>query len=308
MDIDFKAVIPPPGSRRLGPFWVIAAVLTACFARPIFGLAQLALRDDYYSHLLLVPFITGYLIWMKRKDLAEESGRQKAEERKPRVSWQAVFTLTLGFLALLAYWILSARNPLLPQNDALALATFSYVCFFISGCLWFYGPETVRRIGFPLGFLLVMVPLPTMITHWSAVILQYASADAAHALIKLSGTPVFRHGLAFQVPGIVIVVGEECSGIRSTLVLFITSMLAGYLFLRPTWKRLVLTFFVIPLAILRNGFRIFTIAMLCVHVSPTMIDSPIHHRGGPIFFVLSLIPFFGLLLWLRKEKRGRVNG
>jgi hypothetical protein len=61
--------------------------------------------------------------------------------------------------------------------------------------------------------------------------------------------------------------------------------------------------FVIPLGILRNGFRVFVIGMLCVHVGPRMIDSVIHHRGGPLFFALSLVPLFLLLWWLRRGER-----
>ena len=64
-----------------------------------------------------------------------------------------------------------------------------------------------------------------------------------------------------------------------------------------------LTLFVIPLALLRNGFRIVTVGLLCVHVSPDMINSYIHRKGGPIFFALSLIPFFALLILLRKLGR-----
>jgi exosortase/archaeosortase family protein len=60
---------------------------------------------------------------------------------------------------------------------------------------------------------------------------------------------------------------------------------------------------VFPLALLRNGFRVFTIGELCVHIGPDMINSPIHRRGGPLFFVLSLIPFFLLLLLLLKYDR-----
>ena len=41
--------------------------------------------------------------------------------------------------------------------------------------------------------------------------------------------------------------------------------------------------FVIPLGILRNGFRIFVIGMLCVHIGPYMINSKIHRQGGPSF-------------------------
>jgi exosortase/archaeosortase family protein len=51
---------------------------------------------------------------------------------------------------------------------------------------------------------------------------------------------------------------------------------------------------------LRNGFRILVIALLCVNIGPQMIHSVIHRRGGPVFFVLSLIPFLLVLWWLRK--------
>jgi len=79
--------------------------------------------------------------------------------------------------------------------------------------------------------------------------------------------------------------------------------MAGYLFLRTPWKRGALAFAVLPLAVLRNGFRIFVIGQLCVRVGPEMGDSPIHHQGGPIFFALSLVPLFFWLLFLRKSDR-----
>jgi exosortase/archaeosortase family protein len=72
--------------------------------------------------------------------------------------------------------------------------------------------------------------------------------------------------------------------------------------LRRPWKRAVLCLAVIPLALLRNGFRVFVLGELCVHVGPQMIDSPIHHHGGPLFFVLSLVPFFLLLYWLKRTE------
>ena len=71
--------------------------------------------------------------------------------------------------------------------------------------------------------------------------------------------------------------------------------------LKDPWRRLALVPFVIPLAILRNGFRILVIGLLCVNIGPQMIHSLIHRRGGPLFFVLSLIPFFLVLWWLRKR-------
>jgi len=103
-------------------------------------------------------------------------------------------------------------------------------------------------------------------------------------------------------------VAPECSGIHSSQVLLITSLLAGNLFLCSHWRRVFLALFIIPLAILRNGIRVFVIGELCVRVNHSMIDSWIHHKGGPVFFVLSLIPFFFVLFWLRKSESKNQDG
>jgi exosortase/archaeosortase family protein len=86
------------------------------------------------------------------------------------------------------------------------------------------------------------------------------------------------------------------------MVLFMTSLVAGQFFLRASWKRAVLALAIVPLSLLRNGLRIVTIGELCVHVNPDMINSYIHKRGGPIFFVLSLVPLFLLLYYLRRSE------
>ena len=170
-----------------------------------------------------------------------------------------------------------------------------------------FGAGLMRAVAFPASFLMFTVPLPTFFTDWLEGFLQHASADAASALFTSCGATVFHEGLFFRLPGIAIEVAKECSGIHSSLVLMITSLVAGHLFLRSPWKKTVLALAVIPLGIIRNGFRIFTLGTLCVHVNPNIIDSPLHHRGGPIFFVLSLVPFFALLFLLRRSERRRIK-
>jgi len=136
-----------------------------------------------------------------------------------------------------------------------------------------------------------------------------AAAEVANVLFQLSGTPFLRAGPIFQLPNITIEVAQECSGIRSSWVLFMTSILAANLFLKTSWRRFVLIAFVIPLGVLRNGFRIMVIGLLCVNVGPQMIHSFIHRRGGPLFFTLSLIPLLLVLWWLRRgEVRSSQRG
>ena len=166
----------------------------------------------------------------------------------------------------------------------------------------------MKAAAFPFGFLLFMTPLPAPVVEWLENASQLASADCASFFLHLTGIPVLRDGTIFQLPGIVIEVAQECSGIRSSWVLFIASVLASYLFLRRTPHRLILVLAAIPLGVLRNGFRITVIGLLCVYFGPQMIHHPIHRRGGPIFFVLSLIPLI-TILWLlrRNEDRSRAR-
>ena len=101
-------------------------------------------------------------------------------------------------------------------------------------------------------------------------------------------------------PRLNLEVAEECSGLRSSLVLFITSLLAGHMFLDKTWKKTVLALLVLPIGVLRNAVRILTIALLTIHVDSDIIDGPLHHRGGPVFFVLSLCVLFAALFLLHR--------
>ena len=276
--------------RQLRLLAVCTVVLAVCFAKPLFSLARFALHSELYSYILLIPFVSLYLAWLKKNSTPPDS----EPDRK-----LAALPLAAGLLSSVGFLALHSRLQLAPV-DSLAWNTFSFFLLFIgAGCLCL-GRQTLRALAFPLGFLIFLVPFPVIVRDAIESFLQHRSADAAELLFGLAGTPLLRHGVEFQLPGFSLQVAPECSGIRSTLVLFITSLVAGQLFLRSPWKRALFALAVIPLGILRNAFRIVTIGELCVHVDPSFIDSPIHHRGGPVFFAISMIPFLLLLYYLRK--------
>ena len=282
-----------PRSPGVG-FLLFSGVLALCFLSSLRELLRFSLNSDLYSYIPLIPFVSAYLIWLKKEKL------RGLLDRSPR---STLLALTTGAGVLIAYWIMVSQGWQVNRNDKLTLMTSAFLSFLLGGGFLFLGAGVLREIAFPAGMLFFMVPLPTLVIAWITTFLQHASAEAGYAMLSLVSEPILRRGLVFQLSGITLEVAAECSGIHSSIVLLITSLLAGYLFLRTPWKRAVLTFAVVPLAILRNGFRIFTIAMLCVHVDPKMIDSPIHHRGGPIFFVLSLVPFLALVFVLRRSER-----
>jgi exosortase C (VPDSG-CTERM-specific) len=204
-----------------------------------------------------------------------------------------------GLTVITIYFWLRRSTAVLPQ-DYLALMTLAFLSFFVALVTFIFPLATLKCFAFPFAFLIFMVPFPALMERAVETALQQGSADMAHILFTMSGMPVFRAGTDFRLPGFSMQVAPECSGIHSTIVLIMTSLVAGYLLLRKPWMRLVFSLAVIPLGILRNGFRIFVLGQLCVRLSPDWINSDLHRRGGPIFFALFLVPFFLLLWWLRK--------
>ncbi len=258
-------------------------------------LADFALHDEFVSYILLIPITSFYLAWLLKQKLPAVS--------LPEKKWAVVFFA--GGLAALAGHFLKPGSTV---ADSLFLAILAFVLCMTGAGFLFLGGATMRVLAFPFSLLVFMIPFPDVMRLAIETWLQNGSAAAAGWMFALSGMTVFHDGLVFHLSDITIQVAPECSGIQSSIVLLIVSLVAGHLFLRQPGKRALLCLAVIPLAVLRNGFRVFVLGELCTHIGPEMIDSPIHHRGGPVFFALSLIPFSLLLYFLMKSERPKNPG
>jgi exosortase C (VPDSG-CTERM-specific) len=285
------------GERRISPKRIRAGViafvlLCAAFFPVLLDWFRVAMGSDLHSHVVIIPLVTIYLLYTGRDELAWHS----------KASPIAGGVLLLMAGAALGWVIFAA--PAWSEVDLVALKIMAFV-----GAVWgisliILGVDWVRSAMFSLGFLLFMIPLPDFAVIGVERFLMVLSAHLSETLFSIGGIPVFRSGQVLELPGMVLEVAQECSGIRSSWVLFITSVLAAYLFLPTTPRRLILVAAVLPLAVLRNSVRIFVIGWLCVNYGPHMIDSWIHHRGGPVFFAASLVPLF-LIGWFLRKRKGR---
>jgi len=284
-----------PLRMRVGGCAGYIVLLTLLFVQSLTMLMIHAAQSDLHSHILLVPFISAYLLYIRR--------------RLPLPAYRSSIAgmITLGAIGIAALAAAIRWHGSLSVNDELALMALAYVSFLAAGGFLFLGSKWMGAAAFPVAFLIFMVPLPDAAVNWLEDASANASAEAAALYFNVLGTPLVRHGTVFELPRIVLRVAQECSGIHSSWVLFITSLLASHLFLKTWWGRTALVALVIPIGILRNGFRILVIGLLCTHVGPHMIESSIHRRGGPLFFALSLIPLFLLLWWLRRQERRNLH-
>ncbi len=276
--------------QRVIGFAVSLAVLALTFSRLLFALVVYALHSDLHSYVILVPFISAYVLYIDRN--------QFSQTYRSSIGW-AVLPFVGGLASLISLVADKSFQP--------TLIALSFVCFVIALGFVFLGKEWMKAATFSFAFLFFMVPLPNSAATWLETISKLASADCASFFLSLTGTPVLRNGTVFQLPGVAIEVAQECSGIRSSWILLIASILTAHLFLTRPLNRFLLVAVAIPLGILRNGFRIAVIGLLCVSFGPRMIHSPIHTHGGPLFFALSLIPLFFFLWLLRRKENLRIN-
>ena len=203
-------------------------------------------------------------------------------------------------LAALATATVRWRMVALPPDVQLSVSMLALVVWWIGAFIFCFGIRAFRRALFPLGFLLWMVPFPGFVLDPLVSGLQRGSAAAAHLLFLLAGIPVEQRGLLVHIPGLTLEVAPECSSIRSSLLLLVTTMVLAQL----------LSAFILAKglghhggnssSIAKNGLRIFALGVLATRVDPSFLDGNFHRHGGSIFFLIALAAIF-LLLWILRR-------
>ena len=259
-------------------------------------LILISLHNELYSHILLIPLVSGFFLYREREEIFRE------KKYSPAVG---AVILIAGVNILLTG---SINREKLSQNDYLTFVISSAAVLWIGGFVLFYGTETFRRALFPLLFLFFVVPLPDFLVKNTVNLLKVASADVSSGIFELTGVPFIREGFQFHLPDISIEVAEQCSGIRSTIALFITGIIAARMFFKKWWKRLLLIMCVFPLTVFKNGLRIVTLSLLAQYYDRDILSSLLHVQGGILFFSFAVFCLVGIILLLRPEYGKRRNG
>ena len=280
-----------PSRARTACFALFVGLTLAAFATPLSRLIRFALQEEQYSHIILIPLVSAALFFLERKRIFSH------------VETRWGMGLGLLFAGAVFHWLGLRHSASWSENDRLAIAIFSVVVIWVGGFVLCYGMRALRTGLFPVLFLFLMVPIPDFILDRVIVWLQTWSAEVSYAVFELVGVPVLRTGFIFSLPGVTIEVAKECSGIRSSLVMLITSLLAGHLYLQSAWTKAVLPLATLPLLIVKNGIRIVTLTLLSIYVDPGFLTGRLHRQGGVLFFLLALAILAPVLWLLQKSER-----
>ena len=257
----------------------------------LLGVIQLSREDASASHLVLIPLVTLALIYRDRKVIFSDPGFD------PKGG-------ALVCAAGVALVVLAQIDGVTRGGAVLSTAMAGVVLLAVGGFVACFGRQPFRRALFPLAFLAFAVPIPDAILNSVVAVLKRGSTEAVAFLFNLTGTAFHREGYVFTLRDFVIEVADQCSGIRSSIALVLTTLLAGHMFLRTPWKKAVLVLAVFPLTIVKNGIRIVTLSLLAMHVDPGFLTGQLHHEGGIVFFLLAMVLLFPLFAALVRSDSG----
>jgi exosortase len=237
--------------------------------------------DSYYSHSYFVPFVSLFLVWRKREQLATI----------PRIPANAGFGFLLLACALvlvsdlLGFRIL-AQAALLPMIAGLLLV--------------FAGWEVLRRLWFPIAFLAFMIPLPQSLTTSLTFRLKILAADGAVWLCNLFQLPMLRDGSYIHVVDDRLLVGDVCGGMRSMIALVALGALVAYLSETRPWARIAIVLMSPVIAVAANLLRIAFLCVVAYGWNSETASGWVHDFSGMLIYVVAIALLLGLDGLLRR--------
>ncbi|MFQ5416483.1 MAG: exosortase/archaeosortase family protein [Myxococcota bacterium] len=264
---------------------VFLAVLLLVYGPAVLAMSEIWRSVDYYSHGFLVPVVACWAASRLRHKLARAAPSRDAR----------------GLLVIFASLALYAWGTLSGIVFASGVATVAAVA---GALLYLRGPAWLTILGFPVGFLLFMVPLPDAWVTPVIVQLQLLVSSVAVGALRYGGMAILREGNVIHLPGDeTLFVAEACSGITSVITLLPLGVFLAYFTEKTTARRAVLVAAVFPLAMLGNLLRVVGTLIASRYVGAEAASSgPVHDWAGVGTYVIGCLALLGVgalmrLLW-----------
>jgi len=258
-----------------------AVVLIVLYRSTLVYLVSRWEKQPEYGYGFLILPIVGYLIWLKRHELAAAPSRP---------SWQAAWALLGG---VFLFWLGTLGGEYFTLYISLWLV--------VIGLLWLaMGWRKLKVIAFPLAFALTMFPPPYFVHNVITLKLQLLSSRLGVFLIQGIGLPAFREGNVIDLGFIQLQVVEACSGLNSLISLGVLGVLVAYLYRAALWKRLFLVVSTIPIAVVTNGLRIAMTGLIGKHWGVEYAQGFFHDFSSWLMFLLELLFLYGVMVSLKR--------
>jgi exosortase len=270
-------------ASRVAAWQIVAlvAVLGWAYLPMLRVFADKWLNDPQYSHGLLVPFFSAYL--MRR------AWRSEARVLEP------LPILGCGLLAASLGLRVAGGALLFYQFDALAL-----LLSLVAACLAIGGAPLLKRTGPAIAFLIFMVPLPYELERNVGAPLKTAATISSTFLLQTLGLPAIRDGNLILIDEVRLGVVDACSGLKMMVTFAAFSVGAVLLMQRSRFEKLMVLLGIIPIAVLTNVLRITATGISFSGISDKATQDFLHDMHGWLMMPVGLA-LLALELWVLKK-------
>ncbi len=263
--------------RQPNVFWFICiallAALTIPFYEPIRYMVFRWIHVEEYSHGLFIPFISAFLIWQQKNELAECDFNG---------SWLGVLLVGFGFLTCMVGELATLY----------VIIQYGILLIIMGIALSFSGVQAFRRLWLPLAILILMIPLPNFLYNNLSAKLQLLSSQLGVSFIRLWDIPVYLEGNVIDLGAMKLQVVEACSGLRYLFPLMVLGFIAAYFYRAPLYKKCIIFLSTLPITVAMNSLRIGIIGITVDKYGQAAAEGFLHDFEGWVMFMGS----FGLLL------------
>ncbi len=260
----------PAGVDRLALLPLLAGF--AVMYVPMFlALANSIWASDEQGHGPIILAVSLWLVWRAADEIVRVSRGGAAVS---------------GSLALVAALLLFVLGR---TQDLLAFEVLSMIAMLAALLLLFCGWSGLRRVWFPLFFLLFMVPLPEVIVAAVTSPLKSAVSSVASSLLYAVGYPVGRSGVVLTVGQYQLMVADACAGLNSMFTLEALGMLYMNLMKYTSVPRnTTLAVLLIPIAFVANVIRVLILVLVTYYFGDAAGQGFVHGFAGIVLFLVAL--------------------
>lgn len=236
-----------------------------------------------FSHGFIIPIISLYFVYDRRKQLANVSVSGK---------WMGLGLMVFGILLNLMG---NLANEYFTKRFSILVVIGGIILFLL-------GKEFLKIFLFPLMFLIFMIPIPSILMDQITFPMQLFASKVAAKSLYVIGIPVLREGNIIQLANASLEVAEACSGIRSLMSLLTLSVLFAYFGQKTFPKRVLLVVSAFPVAIVANAARVTGTGVLAYYYGEAAAEGFFHGFSSWMIFVAGLICLYVIGTLLSKIK------
>jgi exosortase len=271
----------------LFPFIFLLVLVCIIYYRTLIWVFSECLQRTEYSHGLLIPFITFYLI-------------------KNKWSKLNTYNISNSKIVLFLICVNFIIQIICIRGQIYFLSGWSMVLMLLLLTWYFFGKETMKRLSFPFFFLLFMIPLPSFFLNPVTYPLKECVTWVVCKLLELLNPTIYKEGTIINLTTGTFVIDNPCSGINSLLSFITFGSLFAHLISHSLVKKLLMIFISVFLALVLNIFRVTGISLVAEYIDFDKATGIYHDISGYVFITLGILLIY--YVWNKLSWKYYVQG